>query len=46
VLACVVMLRGGCAGGAEPEGLITLQKTRELAAQLRTKQLPTFQPYR
>jgi hypothetical protein len=30
----------------EPEGLITLQKARQLAAQYRVRELPSFLPYR
>jgi hypothetical protein len=30
----------------EPEGLITLQKARQLAAQYRVRELPSFPPYR
>jgi hypothetical protein len=33
-------------GSGEPEGLITLEKARQLAGQYRVRELPSFQPYR
>jgi hypothetical protein len=33
-------------GSGEPEGLITLEKARQLAGQYRVRELPSFPPYR